>query len=279
MNTEIVEKKFNEMGARVKFNEPLRRNFRTTRPFTIDIRKDGEGEFFDIRVKEEIEMLVLDVQKKDRHLLLMARDPDNPKAKFLCGHDERAWFTCAVPESAGVSSVFQAKQALKPKELQELESQEGLKTSRAHKRHRKLKSGRKIHRQGEFMFIPQHGWAPPTGFETTILKNEPMQRGGGNSHNAEYLFRRGGTRVYVSRYSQTAQNGITETEYQRILKEDATNVQRHNWRIMVRNPEVYAKGRISHVEHKTLNLGNVWHKVVLNTEDMTYAAGNVTFLD
>jgi hypothetical protein len=30
-----------------------------------------------------------------RHLLLMARSWT--KDKFLCGHDERHWFVCAVP--------------------------------------------------------------------------------------------------------------------------------------------------------------------------------------
>ena len=66
------------------------------------------------------------------------------KAPEIGGHDERNWFTCAVP--GGASSVSQAKQALKPVILQEIESKEGLKASRAHKRHRRLNSGRKIHR-------------------------------------------------------------------------------------------------------------------------------------
>lgn len=57
-------------------------------------------------------MLVLDAQKDDRHLLLLVKDHTVtttrngfqasekliPKARFLCGHDERNWFTCAVPE-------------------------------------------------------------------------------------------------------------------------------------------------------------------------------------
>lgn len=59
--------------------------------------------------------MVMDVQKNDRHLLLMARDKDGSPLKFLCGHDERHWFTCAVP--GGPSTVFQAKQALKPPEI------------------------------------------------------------------------------------------------------------------------------------------------------------------
>lgn len=76
--------------------------------------------------------MIMDVQKQDRHLLLLVKDPDghaitfsqasDPRrisiSKFLCGHDERNWFTCAVPGKA--STVFQAKQDLKPKDLQDL---------------------------------------------------------------------------------------------------------------------------------------------------------------
>ncbi len=278
MDTSVIERKFEAMGARVKVNDPDTRN-RSRRDMSIDVSRDSEGPFFDIKVKDEIDMLVLDVQKNDRHLLLMARDPKNPKAKFLCGHDERAWFTCAVPESAAVSNVFQAKQALKPKELRDLEAREGITQKRAHKRHRKLKSGRKIHRQGEFMFIPQPGFELSKGFETTILKREPMQRGSGNAHIAEYLYRRGGTRVYVSDYSQAAKNGLIEKQYQEAMKKDTKEAQRYNWKIMVRDAEVFAKGKITHVEHKTLDLADIWHKVVLNTENLAYAAGSVVFLD
>jgi len=273
MDTQVIEKKFESMGARVKFSEPAVRDGN----LSIDIRRDKEGEYFDLRVKKEIEMLVLDVQKADRHLLLMARDPDNPKAKFLCGHDERHWFTCAIPEGK-VTSVIQAKQALKPKELQNLEAREGLKTKRAHKRHRRLNSGIKVHRQGEFMFIPHKDFQPSKGFSTVVLKNEPMQRGGGNAHMAQFLYRRGGTTVWVSAYSPEARNGLTQRQYDSIRKRDPESG-RYNWRTMVRDPEVFVKGHITHVEHKTLDLGDVWHKVVLNTENQARAARNVAFLD
>lgn len=275
MNSQILERKFETIGARVKFSEPRARSGN----LSIDVRRDKEGEYFDLAVRDEIEMLVLDVQKDDRHLLLMARDPDNPKAKFLCGHDERNWFTCAIPESTAVSSVFQAKQALKPKELQNLEAQEGLKKKRAHKRHRRLNSGKKIHRQGEFMFLPQPNFKPPEGFTSVILKNEPMQRGGGNSHMAQFLYRSGGTAVRVSSYSANARNGLTQKEYDEVMLRDPERAKRFNWRSMVRDPAVYTKGHITHVEHKTLDLGDVWHKVVLNTEDKARAARNVAFLD
>jgi hypothetical protein len=269
MNT-VIEKQFNAIGARVKISEPSNR-FRTPPPFSIDVRRDEEGEFFDIKVKKEIELLTLDVQKNDRHLLLLTRDPDNPKAKFLCGHDERHWFTCAIPERAPVSTVVQAKQALKPVELREIESREGLKTKNAHKRHRKLASGRKIHRQGEFMFIPEPNYEP-----SIVLKNEPMTGGGHNMHYAQFLSRFGGQAVYVN--TRFAPNGILESEYRKMIK-DSKEAKKSFWRRMQRDPVVHVKGKITHIEHSTVDLGNAWHKVVLNTEAQAKARKFVAFLD
>lgn len=282
METATIEKKFNYIGARIKFSEPRRFD---NRPFTIDIKKDKAGEFYDVRAKEEIKMMILDAQKDDRHLLLMIKDPEQKRAstsKFLCGHDERAWFTCAVPGLTGipVSTVTQAKQALKPKELIDLERKEGLKTSKAQKRHRKLDSGKKIHRQGEFMFIPVASFEPPKTSLTVIHRNEPMRRGNaGNSHMAEYLYRQGGTTVYVSKYSSKAQNGFTVIEYNDVMKNDTEHAKKYSWHTMVRDPQVYTKGRITHKEHKTLDLGDRWHKVLLNTENKAKGFESVAFLD
>jgi hypothetical protein len=39
------------------------------------------------------------------------------KRKFLCGQDERHWFVAAIPESAPVGTVRQAKEALKPPDV------------------------------------------------------------------------------------------------------------------------------------------------------------------
>ena len=282
MDTAVVEKKFSQMGARVKFSEPT---WGRPQPFRIDIGRDKEGSFFDIQVQKEVELMVLDVQKKDKHLLLLTKDhsaktfrgfPAEPtKGRFLCGFDERHWFTCAVPEG---STVLEAKQALKPQVLRQIEAQEGLKASRAHKRHRKLESGRKIHRQGEFMFIPEPDYQPPKGSLVIIHRHEPMSRGwrgAGNSHTAEYLYRSGGESVYVSRH---APNGFTEKQYQDWVKThpDERYV---NWERRVRNPRVLVKGKITHKEHRTLDLGEVWHRVTLNTEDLAVGARNVAFFD
>lgn len=278
MNTQTLEKRFSEIGARVKVSPPSNRW--NSRDFVIDVRRDKEGEYFDIQAKDGIDMIPLDVQKNDRHLLLMARLPEAPKAKFLCGHDERHWFTCAVPATSGipVSTVFQAKQALKPADLRELESREGLKTSRTHKRHRKLNSGKKVHRQGEFMFIPVPDFQPPKGFNALISKNEPMRGGGTHMHWAEYLYRSGGETVYVHRIH--APNGFTKKQYDEFIsKHSNTFGNVSGWRTMTRNATVYVKGRISHEEHSTVDLGDVWHRVVVNTESNASYGRAVAFLD
>lgn len=273
METLLVEKKFKEIGARVKFGEP--RQFQNN--LSIDIRKDKEGEFFDIKLKKEIELMVLDVQKNDRHLLMMAVD-NKQKSKFLCGHDERNWFTCAIPEKKPVSTVIGAKQALKPDTLVKFEKHEGIKTKDAHKRHRRLKTGKKIHRQGEFMFIPEPNFNPPNGSLTIIHKNEPMRRGSGNSHYAEELYRKGGNVVYISNFSDKTREGISKNQYQKLLTSNP-ETSKLRWRTMVANPIVYARGKITHKEHKTLDLGTMWHKVVLNTENEARASKDVKFLD
>ena len=109
---EVLERRFAEMGARVSLGERPWRG----RP-RIDVRTDAQGEVFTIDFNgrgTEIEVEVVDVQPRDRHLLLLVRD-GGEKSKFLCGHDERHWFVAAVPETArGVTGVTTAKLALQP---------------------------------------------------------------------------------------------------------------------------------------------------------------------
>ena len=50
------------------------------------------------------------------------------------------------------------------------------------------------------------------------------------------------------------------------------------WRTMLRDPETYVKGRITHPNHKTIDLP-LWHPVVPNTESQARAMRNVAFLD
>lgn len=143
-------------------------------PVVIDIRRDRHGEFFDVQAREDAEIEILDLQPKDRHLVLMVRQraerPGLPetKDKFLCGHDERHWFVAAVPGNS-VSSVVTAKDALKPDLVRALES--GIKGKRKDRHRRKTDV---LIRQGEWFFIP----APDLQVDDKlVLHNEPIRRG------------------------------------------------------------------------------------------------------
>src|SRR5678816_2188234 len=117
------------MGARVKVREiPSRwtqgnRSWVNPTDYTLDIQRDGKGEFFELRVpthlSEALDVTVMQNEPKQRHLLLFVRKPgDNPQLdRFLCGHDEREWFVAAVP--GGASSVRQAMDALQPLDVRE----------------------------------------------------------------------------------------------------------------------------------------------------------------
>ena len=129
MDVNLIKTKFEKLGARAKMRPLVQNRWRQAAgPVVIDIGQDRRGEFFDIQANDDADVEVLDVQPKDRHLLLMVRQPaerpglSDTKDKFLCGHDERHWFVAGVPERAAVSSVVTAKEALKPEFVRNLES-------------------------------------------------------------------------------------------------------------------------------------------------------------
>ena len=93
MTTEALCRHFSRMGARLKIQVPGARQREKIR---IDIGRDRDGEFFDLRCLAGIEPEVLQVVPPARHLLLIVRD-GQAKNKFLLGHDERHWFVAAVP--------------------------------------------------------------------------------------------------------------------------------------------------------------------------------------
>lgn len=261
-----VTEKFDKIGARAKVHGDNNSRF-TVRGMTapggirLNILNDEDGEYFDIAVNGSPEIAILDVQPKDRHLLLMTKNGDN-KSKFLCGHDERHWFVAAIPESAAVGTVRQAKEALKPAEVQS--RQVGLKKEKRNKR----KNSAYI-RQGEWFFLP----ASVSPEKILILKNEPITRGnGGKPHMAEYCYRTGGETAYVSREYP---NGVNQATYNNLIKKGVSAV---GWRVMRKGAMVFVKGTIRHADHKTINLIG-WHRVVMNTETQAAAMRNVAFLD
>ena len=125
--------------------------------------------------------------RKERHLLLTVRDGQQFD-RFLCGHDEREWFVAAVP--GGASSVRQAMDALQPHGVRE-----ALARSHVSSRKRYSRKNRAFRRQGEWFFVPEPSFVAA---EKLVLRNEPLQRGGGKPHMVEQLYRTGGEEVYVT---------------------------------------------------------------------------------
>ncbi len=273
MDTHLIQK-FERIGARAKLNiipDRWERNWR--RPpnlfrarFSIDIQHDTKGSYFEIQLPETNtpELEVLDVQRDMRHLLLMARQ-NGHKDKFLCGHDERHWFTCAVPGDY-VSNVRGAMDALRPDAVRNSPAFNELKA--------KDRLGRRnaaFVRQGEWFFVSEADLIVP---DKLILRKEPISRGRGKPHWLEEAYRTGGELVYVC--PQKPQ-GLMLSQYQAVLQHNP-NAKYWNWQQMRRNAIVYARGGVSHPDHATIDLRG-WHRVVMNTEGDARAARNIVFLD
>ena len=262
-----TEKKFDEMGARVKIRPLLPGDSRRLRRGwpRMDVLRDRKGEYFDIAVPKDGSIEVVDLRPDDRHLLLMARTPNGEKGKFLCGHDERHWFVCAVPERAGVRNVVTAKKALQPDFVQNQIVEKRVKATRQLRRRNEA-----FTRQGEWFFVKAN-FEPPV---KEVLRDERLSRGWGSKpHIAEFAYRRGGTLVHV--HNRHAPTGITEEQFHGL----AARVRNEpGWTRMMRDPELYAKGRMRHSDHKTVVLKG-WHRVFMNTEAQARAAVNVAFLD
>ena len=104
MNGDILQARFGRMGARMRMGELA--NVERSRVLTLDIATDTAGEFFDIRVrpKARVELSVIDLRRRDRHLLLAAQG-EGGRHFYLCGHDERHWFVAAVPERSSCAQL------------------------------------------------------------------------------------------------------------------------------------------------------------------------------
>lgn len=258
-----IAEKFERMGARVKFNDHS-----ASQSLSLNVRSDREGEYFEVskgsNSREKVE--VLDVQPRDRHLLLLVRGDDS-KNKLLCGHDERHWFVAGIPETAPVGTVRQAKESLKPAVVRHEQVRK-----KVRKKKRNRRKNEAFIRQGEWFFIPADN---PVLHEYLVLKNEPLSRGAGSKpHMAEFCYREGGEDVYVcSRYP----NGVSFKKYKMILSRNSS-ARNWGWNRMKRNPSVYVKGKISHADHKTIHL-HEWCLVVMNTENQSQAMRHVAFLD
>jgi hypothetical protein len=269
MDNVFLKRHFERIGARLRLAEGVTPRRRVGSGLvTLDVQKDAEGEFFDIsklpHAKAAVE--VLDVQPGDRHLLVLVRE-NRRKHKFLCGHDERHWFVAAIPESAAVGTVRQAKEALKPTEVERVQARVGLD---AKARNRRKNAAYK--RQGEWFFVPVSNLKID---KKEVLTHERISRGNGSKpHWAEFCHRTGGETVYVC---PRFPGGVSSADYKRLIGNDA-DMRHYGWTTMARNAVVYVQGRISHADHKTIKLQG-WHQVLMNTENQSQAMRNVAFLD
>ena len=268
MDKQLLEAKFRRMGARVRVSES---NF--INRVAIDVKRDRKGaEYFDLTVQPgaSVWLDAIDVRPRQRHLLLMAADdadgsPAGAKQKFLCGHDERAWFVAAVPEARAASNVGEAMDALKPPVVFASMVQNGV---RFRDRNRRRTDG--FVRQGEWFFIPQpNAWVR----DHEILKGEPLRRGNGKPHWAEFLARTGGEVVYTNRRDGRVLSWIA---YERMVRDNSRLAL--GWTSQRRDMTVLVKGRIAHADHKTIVLP-FWHQVVMNTENQSVAMRFVSFID
>jgi hypothetical protein len=271
---------FSRMGARVKVVESVpeprpwgwRESRGEERRIALDIRRDEHGEYFEIRTARggAQEIIVLNAQSKEKHLLLLCRQFGErgqvlATQKFLCGHDERHWFVAATPESEPVSTVADAKIALKPEEVRTREAALGISRKESFRRRNAA-----FVRQGEWFFIPVVGLKVAPVF---VLRNEPLSRGnGGKPHWAEECYRSGGEAVYVS---SKYPSGLTIREYNRLTEAER---KLSHFRMMQRDASVHVRGEIWHSDHATVTLPD-WHRVSMNTENRSRAMRFLAFLD
>ena len=95
MNAHLIERHFAKIGARAQVRPEMRRN--RTDGVTIDIGHDGQGEFFDIAMKRttSVDVRVVDVQPRIRHLLLMSDQVDGNTSSFAdTTSDIGSWLRC-----------------------------------------------------------------------------------------------------------------------------------------------------------------------------------------
>lgn len=244
---DILRRQFTRMGARLAVDDQGARLLFGQR-VRIDVARDRAGEYFDLSFQPDFTAEVVDIQPRLRHLVLLVRE-DREKSKYLLGHDERHWFAAAVPGDS-VRDVRTAIDSLRPSEAR----CDG------------------VIRQGEWFFVPAREFRDAGH---AVLRSEPLSRGAGSKpHVCEELIRRGGMAVMVSNRHPT---GVSLAEYERMLAADPSTT-RQVWRRMVRDPEVFARGKVRHSDHATIVLDG-WHRVYMNRERFALHSSRVAFLD
>lgn len=283
----LISKKFGQIGTDVTFNafdgSSWFLTWRHSIPVRVDVRTVRGKERFEIAydVSTRFGLSVIDIRPQERHLLLMVKLPvknnrgdiiRDEKFKLLCGHDERHYFACGIPEDSGASTVEQAKRALLPSEFVETYQKKGGKAKRLLKR--KNEAG---FRQGEWLFLKDEAFTPENPL--LIKRNDPISRGGGSKpHICEEVYASEGDNVYV--HPKYAPYGVSQSEMSRInerLREKGVSREVH-FEVRLRDAIVYARGAVRHPDHKTIHLPR-WHRVCMNTEGRSKVSGLSAFLD
>jgi hypothetical protein len=183
MGTEVLQRRFAAIGARLNV---VGRQVGAPR---IDVGSDALG-LFDIRFAgsgRRVELEVVDIDRADRHLLLLVRDGEE-KSKFLCGHDERHWFVASLPFARRTVTVRGAMEALKPAIVLREQDRKGVR----HRRYRRKTAA--YVRQGEWFFLPR----PMMHVGALATRNGQLVRPGGKPHHVEWLYRpEGGSETFV----------------------------------------------------------------------------------
>jgi hypothetical protein len=261
MEKEILKRSFEKMGAGVNFGEPQRGEFNldvVNRKFVVETASDD--------ILSQLSVLSVDV--KDRHLLLLRKKPiknrigktiDFDLDRYLVGHDERDWFVAGVPDGARVSTVQQAKDALRPDM-----ATDSIK-SKGKMKNRNKRKNKGFLRQGEWFFIPIGNEIDDSDI---IHKDEPITRGRSKPHVVSEIVRKGGRTVYANSSGE-----ISVKDYQNL-----PNHLQYSYRQMVADANVYGRGTVRHPDHKTIQLPG-WHRILSNTENEASHMGTLTFLD
>lgn len=229
--------------------------------YRLDVGRDKQGEYFDLNLGETpVEIFrVLQANGPARHLLLHAAGERDGGQRFLCGHDERHWFAATV--AGRPTTIIEAKRALLPREL----FFAGLSPE-------VIATRRNAHfiRQGEWFFVRVTDpklLAKIAGMP--IHHAEPLQRGGGKPHVVSECVRFGGQQVILC-------HGVeySPTQWSLMLRENDPITKRHHTR-MVKEAEVYVRGKVRHRDHATIELPG-WCRVLVNGE---IGSKNMTFYD
>jgi len=275
MFTDHLQKAFKDIGVKFhkKVNSPIRRfsgqnlpddsirldtSGDKRSPFVLRLGKDADG---------EIKLLNVDTSQ---HGVLLQIQQENVKVNFLCGLDEfDKTFIARVPNQ-GITTVANAKDALKPPEVLDAERS----TPRMGKKKNKHKRRNSAWlRQGEWFFIPMPKYEP--GDSAILRKNAPLMVAGNRAHKAELVADTAGESRYIS--IMDARRSLSKKGYERLMKENSK--EQYKWEMRSESSSIYVKGRITAPDHKTLVL-NIWHRAVPNRE-LSRTSGRIatTFYD